>query len=196
MGKYRLKYASVGGSITGKVPGDEVTVTGDEEQQLKDLGLIESEEDYQARQEAKAQADAKSEPEEPDGDELEQLRQKTADLKQELDSLSKSSQENSAHLNQALEEARKQLERTKESAASLAEAHQKLEAEHRAFQDLVLSPYAGKGGWYAFPTGDEGEDFKVRGRDAALDELAKRLNAEGGDDAESGGTADGQQPQA
>jgi len=55
MGKYRLKYASVGGAVTGKKPGDVITVTGDEEAELLALGLLETEDEYQERQAAKAE---------------------------------------------------------------------------------------------------------------------------------------------
>lgn len=58
MGKYRLKYASVGGAATGKKPGDVITVTGDEEAELLALGLLETEDEYQERQAAKAEAEA------------------------------------------------------------------------------------------------------------------------------------------
>lgn len=148
MGKYRLKYASVGGSITGKMPGDEVTVTGDEEQQLKDLGLIESEEDYQARQDARAQAEAEA------------AQQQTSTLE-------------FASLSQVI---------SPERIAQLVQEE----------EDRLLEPHKGKSGWYQFGEGDD--TVKVQGRDAALTELAKRLNAEGGDDVESGDSANGQHP--
>lgn len=56
--KYRVKHASVGGPLTGKAPGDQVTVTGEDEQHLLALGLLETEEEYEARQAAKAEAEA------------------------------------------------------------------------------------------------------------------------------------------
>lgn len=47
---HRVKYASVGGVLTGKKPGDAVEIFDAEElKHLLDLGLIETEEDAQAR---------------------------------------------------------------------------------------------------------------------------------------------------
>lgn len=55
--KYRVLYGSVGGVMTGKKPGQAVNIPDKEEAaHLLGLGLIESEEDYEARQEAKAEA--------------------------------------------------------------------------------------------------------------------------------------------
>jgi len=60
MGKYRVKHASVGGPLTGKAPGDQVSVTGEDEQHLLALGLIETEDEYEARQAARAEAEAEA----------------------------------------------------------------------------------------------------------------------------------------
>lgn len=68
MGKYRVKHASVGGPLTGKAPGDQVSVTGEDEQHLLALGLIETEDEYEARQTAKAEAEAEDETEQVQDD--------------------------------------------------------------------------------------------------------------------------------
>lgn len=47
---HRVKYASVGGMLTGKRPGDTVEIHDAEElKHLLGLGLIETEEDFEAR---------------------------------------------------------------------------------------------------------------------------------------------------
>lgn len=88
MGKYRLKYASVGGAVTGKKPGDVITVTGDEEAELLALGLLESEADYQKRQAAKAEAEAEAEPEQSqDSGQVQALTDENTKLKADLERL-------------------------------------------------------------------------------------------------------------
>lgn len=224
--KHRVKYTAQG-LLSGKSVGDVVSFDDADTRHLLALGLIETEEDYQARQEAKAQAEAESEPEEPDSDELEEVRKALeterevsaekqrlidkllADQATDQKALSRSSAE-AAKLSQALEKTRQELANAQAtqqqgetgtlmvpikpewlSSVVSPERIAELIAEE---EDRLLEPHKGKSGWYQFGEGDD--TVKVQGRDAALTELAKRLNAEGGDDAEPDDTASGQQPQA
>jgi len=62
MKNYRVKYRALG-LLSDKEPGDTVKLDDADAAHLLDLGVIESEADYQERQAAKAEAEAEAEPE-------------------------------------------------------------------------------------------------------------------------------------
>lgn len=132
MDKYRVKYSL--GKLEGLNPGDATPkLTQAEVEHYLGLGLIETEDEYQARQEAQAKAEAEYQAQQP------------TDTVQ------------TASLSQVISPERMQELVTEE-------------------EDRMLEPHKGKSGWYQFGEGDE--VVKVQGREAALEELAKRLNAE------------------
>lgn len=201
MGKYRLKYASVGGSITGKAPGDAVTVTGDEEKQLLELGLIEPEEDYQERQRARAEAEAEAEESTAEADdetpalrqEIEQLTQQLAQVKAEYSHFQAAANQAGAEGTNERVRLEGELKAAQDRVAQLESQQGATEAEITVNwaslssvvapermaalvteeEDRMLEPFKGKSGWYSF---GEGEDLvKVQGREAAVEELARRV---------------------
>lgn len=124
---YRVRYASVG-LLSGKVPGDVVSIADTADaKHLHDLGAIETENEYQARQEALAEIAA----------------QETLTV---------------------------QLDAADLSPVVSRERVGELIAEE---EDRLLEPFKKGGGWYHFPV-DGADPVKAQGRDAALDELARR----------------------
>lgn len=85
MKNYRVKYRALG-LLNSKEPGDTVKLDDADAAHLLDLGVIESEADYQERQAAKAEAEV--EPEQAqDGGQVQALTAENTKLKADLERL-------------------------------------------------------------------------------------------------------------